>query len=230
MPAGGSAPRSLPGGGHGRGRASSGQPFNCWAGALPAEGDYGFADCSLAQARELTQLGSALAPEGAASAPGGQAALPRAAFVPSLGFSPPPGEYTGCLPKQRSGARTPGSLPSSTSQVFVPQFPQAVKQSGPHRPPILGTDDAQAPRLLPSHRQHAPSHPWAWGAAAPHAGGTLLPSSASQHWYPGRAGSPSRLPGAVSLEELCSLSGFRGITGSPLALALSPPSLPSPLL
>lgn len=120
VPAGGSAPRSLPGGDHGHGRASSGQPFNCWAGALPAEGDYGFADCSLAQARELTQLGSALAPEGAASAPGGQAAPPRGSFCPLLGFlppPPPPGEYMGCLPKQRSGTRTPGSLPSSTLEA-----------------------------------------------------------------------------------------------------------------
>lgn len=72
---------------HRGGRASSGQPLNCWAGELPGEGDYGFADCSLAQARELTQLGSALAPEGADSAPRGQVAPPRGQLLcPLLGF------------------------------------------------------------------------------------------------------------------------------------------------
>jgi len=92
------------------------------SGELPAEGDDGFADCSLAQPRELTQLPSALAPgRGGCTAPG--------SFCPSLGFLSPGNTQDTCQKRGRD-ACFPSQLHFRSHRCSCLSFPKLGK-SGP---------------------------------------------------------------------------------------------------
>lgn len=141
---------------------------------------------------------------GAASAPGGTGCATLPASCPLLGFQPLGGHPDS--PKQDT--KTPASFP------------------GPRCSP-LGRRWCRA-SVSPSWQSLTPPHP---GHGTPRLQRCCPPLLA--HPQCGRTPffffltprSPQQPPRAVSLEEPRSLSGFRGITGSPLALAV--PTQPS---
>lgn len=159
-----------------RQRAGELRSGNCRAGELPSEGDYGFADCSLAPAPALTQLGSALAP-------GGTRCTTPGSFGPLLGCL-----SLGNILAKRGTRRQEPWFPSQPEVAcVVPQLPQgtAVGADLPSRGWVML-------RLL-SHSPHVPKEPWGHQAAVPHLWGTPEPSCGTPGCILGGTAFPKRL-------------------------------------